>query len=135
MTFGGHGYARIGGETRCHMVESVVGPVWLVVGEQDAPGAGASGQADGVVRGGMAERRQRGHLIRVQERVVDEEIHSGGQAERGGVVLAPPFGAGTERGGTMIGDVGERGVPVADPVPEGAAALMRDFARLHGEAL
>ena len=135
LPLGGDGDPRIGPEAGRELIERVVGPVRLVVGQQDPPGTGPAAQAHRVVRRRVAERGLGGNLVRPQERVVDQHVHARGQGECAGMVLTPPLGARPQRGGAVIGNVGDRRMPVADPVPEGPAALVRDLPRLHREAL
>ena len=45
LALGGYGDVGVGAEAGREGVEGVVGAVWLVVGQQHAPGAGPAGQA------------------------------------------------------------------------------------------
>ena len=106
-----------------------------VVEERDGVRAGGPRELDGVVGDGVSEVGLGGELLGEQLRVVDEQVGVVGELERGGVVLAEAMLAGAERGGAVVGHVGERRVLVADAVAERPPALVRDLARKHGEAL
>ena len=64
-----------------------------------------------------------------------EHVHSVGELARGGVVLAESFGAGTELGRAVIGEVRDAPSRGLDAVPVGSTALVRDLPREHLEAI
>ena len=67
--------------------------------------------------------------------IVHEQVGAVGQGEGCVVVNAGAVRAGAEGDRAVIGEVGQRGGIVADPVSERAAALVRDLPRVHREAL
>ena len=79
LAFGGYGDVGVGVEAGRERVEGVVGAVRLVVGQQDAAGAGPAAQARRVVRRRVTERRLGRDLLRQQERIVDQQVRVGGQ--------------------------------------------------------
>ena len=66
---------------------------------------------------------------------MDQEVGVARPGRARGMVLTPALRSRPERRRAVVGDVGDRRVAVADPVAEGAAALVRDLPRLDREAL
>jgi hypothetical protein len=105
----------------------------MVMEQHHLPGPGALSQGHHIVGSGMAERRHGRDFLRQQLGIVDQHVRSRGQLNGGGVVLAPPVWSWPHRGGAVVGDVGDYRSPVADPVPERPAPLVRDLASLDFE--
>ena len=115
--------------TRC--VDLGVGPFGPVVEEGDPVGTRHGAEADGVLRRGMPERTLR----------PPPPLRGGGRRGSAGrrrpPARVPPRGtrrcpgAGSERGGAVVGDVGERGPPVAHPE---APPCARPCAELRGRS-
>ena len=64
-------------------------------------------QAHGVVGGRVAEVRARGQLVGGVLRVVDQEVDVRGQGQARVVVRPQTVGAGAERRGPVVGQVGD----------------------------
>ena len=95
----------------------------------------AHGELHGVAARGMAEVGA-GRQLRVRVLgVMEQQVDAGRQGERVLVHLAEARRTGAQARRPVIGQVGDRHVAVADPVAEGAPALVGDLAGHHGEAL
>ena len=105
------------------------------MGQHDPPRPGPPAEPDRVVDRRVPEERLRSDLVGEQERVVQQHVGVAGELERGGVVLAPPLGPRPERRGAVVGQVRDHARPVADPVTERRAALVRYRPGLDREAL
>src|SRR5438067_4851802 len=116
-------------------VELVVGAWRVVVEEQDTASARLAGQSDGIVDGRVAHERAGRELGGRVLGVVDQEVNTFGQRDGGLVIGTEALGPGAVRDRAVVGEVGERRGAVADAVPKGAAALVRDLAGQHTEAL
>src|SRR5262249_46873475 len=105
------------------------------MGEHDVPCPGPAAEFRRVLGGRVAEPRLRREFSRQQESVVDQQVRTGREAECRVVILAPAIRSRAEYRRAMVGEVGDGGVAVADPVTEGAAALVRDLPRLDRETV
>ena len=83
----------------------------------------------------MPEARLGGHLLGDQLSVVHEQVGVRGEVEHRVVVRAEAVRARAEHRRAVVGHVGERAPPVADPVADRPAALVRDLPGLDGEPL
>src|SRR5580692_10717025 len=123
------------GDPAGHLVERGVGAAGLVMGQHDPPRPGPPAEPDRVVDRRVAEEGLGGDLVGEQERVVQQHVGAARELERGGVILAPPLWSRPERRGAVVGQVRDHARPVADPVTERRAALVRYRPRLDREAL
>ena len=124
----GQAVAETGGE----IIQPRVGAVRAMVEEHHAACSGAPPELDGVVGDGVTEAPFDGKLLRA---AAGSRVRA---RRRCGRARAQPRGTrrshrspASESGGAVVGHVGERGVPVADPVAEGPPALVGDLAGEH----
>ena len=116
-----HRGPRAAAQSSREPVERLVGAVGAVVEEHHRPRAGAPRELHRVVADRVPVARFRRELLGEELRIVDQHVGVARELERGGVVLAEPVLARAERGGTVVGQIGERGVPVTDAIPERAS--------------
>ena len=102
--------------------------VGAVMEERDLASPGPASQPDGVIRGGVSEGSLGGHLLGEEVGIVDQHIDVARQFEHRRVVLAPALGTRSHLRRAVVGDVGNGGVAVADPVPDRPPALVGDVA-------
>ncbi len=103
-------------------VEELVGVQRVVVEEDGALGAGAAGEGERVAQRRVAPADVVGVLGVGVLAVVDQQRGVAGEREAGDPLLLEPVEVGAEAG-LVVGDVGERGVAVVDPVAERRAAV------------
>ena len=112
------------------LIERLVVAIGPVMEQHDPVRSGPPAELGGVVGGCVPEAAFARQLLAAEQLgVVDQDVGSVGQLERGGMVLAATVRSRSEHGRAVVGDIGDHGVPVADPVAECPPALVRDLAR------
>src|SRR5208282_4437413 len=136
LALGGHDdIGRSSGDAAGKLIERIVGTARLVVGQHDPSRPGPLAQADRIVGCCVAERGLGRNLLGQQERIVQQQVNVAGEIKRVPVVLTPSLRSRPEGRGAVIRQVGDHAGPVADPVAECRAALVRDLPCLDREAL
>jgi hypothetical protein len=116
-------------------VDLLVGAPRVVVEEHQPAGPAPFGQPGRVLHRGVAEETQPGHLNRGVLGIVDKQVSPGSQGDGCLVVDADALRAGSQRQRAVVGQESQDRCAVADPVPEGPPALVRDLQGQHRESL
>src|ERR1700710_423745 len=103
-------------------VEELVRVQWVVVEEDGAPGAGATGEGERVAQRRVPPADVVGVLGVGVLAVVDQQRGVVGEREAGDPVLLAAVEGGAQTW-LVVGDVGQRGVAVVDPVAERRPAM------------
>src|ERR1700710_1137224 len=103
-------------------VEELVRVQWVVVEEDGAPGAGATGEGERVAQRRVPPADVVGVLGVGVLAVVDQQRGVVGEREAGDPVLLEAVEVGAQTW-LVVGDVGQRGVAVVDPVAERRPAM------------